>query len=226
MLSLISSSDNPSIRAAQFFITILIILLLGKLITLVPVMQQLQLADTFNAAEIIWFVAKLASLAIFFLFARYSIAAIPNNGGILSFLKGIADPLTALLIVIMGQALLWQMLSPFVNPMAKNIYYSLAIILIVCTSIWLVLRTYHYTHHIIDIFRNFSTNLSHFLPQQAISCNQCHTSNPENFNFCGQCGNKLHQFIQCIECGEKISDKQNNCQNCGAELNKTDTVEK
>lgn len=191
MSSLMSMSNNACRRAAQLFITIVIILVVGKLITLVPVMHQLQLADTFNAAEVIWFLAKLAALIMFFLFARYLIEAIPNNGGTLSFVKGIAEPLTVLLIVIMGQALLWQLLVPFVDGVGRTIYYSAAIILIVCVSVWFVLSAYRNALYIVDAVKKIGETLSRFIPQQKIVCAQCHAEISTNANYCNQCGHKI-----------------------------------
>lgn len=191
MSSLMSMSNNACRRAAQLFITIVIILVVGKLITLVPVMHQLQLADTFKAAEVIWFLAKLAALIMFFLFARYLIEAIPNNGGTLSFVKGIAEPLTVLLIVIMGQALLWQLLVPFVDGVGRTVYYSAAIILIVCASVWFVLSAYRNALYIVDAVKKIGETLSRFIPQQKIVCAQCHAEISTNANYCNQCGHKI-----------------------------------
>jgi len=191
MSSLMSMSNNACRRAAQLFITIVIILMVGKLITLVPVMYQLQLADTFNAAEVIWFLAKLAALIMFFLFARYLIDAIPNNGGTLSFVKGVAEPLTVLLIVIMGQALLWQLLVPFVDGVGRTVYYSTAIILIVCVSVWFVLSAYRNALYIVDAVKKIGETLSRFIPQQKTVCDQCHAEISTNANYCNQCGHKI-----------------------------------
>jgi len=191
MSSLMSMSNNACRRAAQLFITIVIILVVGKLITLVPVMHQLQLADTFKAAEVIWFLAKLAALIMFFLFARYLIEAIPNNGGTLSFVKGIAEPLTVLLIVIMGQALLWQLLVPFVDGVGRTVYYSAAIILIVCVSVWFVLSAYRNALYIVDAVKKIGETISRFIPQQKIVCAQCHAEISTNANYCNQCGHKI-----------------------------------
>ncbi|MCK5190948.1 MAG: zinc-ribbon domain-containing protein, partial [Methylococcales bacterium] len=204
----------------QLFITIVIILLLGKLITLVPVMHQLQIADTFTAAEIIWFLAKLTSLVVFFLFARFLIEAIPNNGGALSFVKGVAEPLTVLLIAIMGQALLWQMLAPFVDTVGRTVYNSTVIILIVCVSVWFVLRAYRHSLYIVNALKKVSGILSRYIPQQQIICDHCHAEISTNATFCSQCGHKIQKSLCCPECGERISEDQSNCQNCGSKLNK------
>jgi Double zinc ribbon len=223
MFSLISFSNNACRRAAQLFITSVIILVLGKLITLVPVMHHLQLANTFKAAEIIWFLAKLTALGVFYFFARYSIEAIPNKGGALSFVRGIAEPLAALLIVIMGQALLWQLLEPFVHAVGRTIYYSAAIILIVCVSVWFVLRAYQHAFYIVDSVRKVGGLLSRFIPQQKIVCAQCHAEISTDVNFCSQCGYKVQESLCCSACGEMVSEEQAYCHNCGSMLNKVAT---
>jgi len=223
MFSLGFWSNNACRRAAQLFITMVIILALGKLITLVPVMHQLQLADSFNAAEIIWFLAKSAALLVFFLFARCSIDAVPNNGGTLSFVKGIAEPLTVLLIVIMGQALLWQLLAPFVGGVGKTVYYSAAIILIVCVSVWLVLRAYRHALYIVDAVKKVGEILPRLIPQQKIVCDQCHAEIPAHAHFCNQCGHKMQEALRCSECGEAVAGGQRYCQNCGSTLGEATT---
>lgn len=224
MFSLISLSNNASRCAAQLFITIVIILVLGKLLTLVPVMHQLQLAGTFNAAEIIWFLAKLAALFIFFLFARYLIEAIPSSGGVLSFIKGVAEPLTVLLMVILGQALLWQLLVPFVNELGRTIYNSVAIILIVCVSVWLILKAYRHAFNLVDAANKIGGILSRFIPQQRTVCNQCHAEISNNANFCNQCGHKIPTSLCCPKCGVVVADGQNYCQNCGSTLSEMESL--
>jgi len=220
MFSLIPLSNNSSRKSAKLFITIVIILLLGKLITLIPVMEELELAQTFNAGEVVWFFAKLISLVVFIFFALFFIQTIPNNGGILTFFRGVAAPLNVLLIVIMGQALLWQMLAPFVDVVGRTIYNSVAIILIVGVSVWFVLRAYRYSLYIINALRNVSCILSRFISQQQVICDQCHLETPINAVFCSQCGHKMKETPCCSECGEKVLDDQNNCQNCGSKINK------
>ena len=134
MTNLLSQADSPGHKAVQYLLAIVTILIMGKLITVIPVMDRLQLLDTYRAAEIVWFCAKISALALFYYFARFFIAAVPNNGSFLSFLRNIAAPLTILLIVILGQELLWQILAPFVHGIGKKIYFSLAILLIIAIS--------------------------------------------------------------------------------------------
>ena len=215
-----ASLNNACRRAAQLFITILTILIIGKLITLVPVMHQLELANTFKAAEMIWFLARLSALLVFYFFTRYLIDAIPSNGGALSFVKGIAEPLAALLIVIAVQALFWELLTPFVNAIGRTVYHSSAIILIVCASVWLVLRAYRYSAYLVDTVNNLSETLSRLIPQQKQVCAQCHTEIAAKAHFCSQCGHKTREPRCCTECGEAILEGQKYCQNCGTTLGK------
>jgi len=186
-------------------------------------MHQLQLADTFNAAEIIWFLAKSAALVVFYFFARFLIEAIPNNDGACSFVKGIAEPLTALLIVIMGQALLWQLLAPFVDAVGRTIYYSIAIILIMYVSVWLILRAYRHALYLVDAVGKIGGYLSRFIPKQKAVCPQCHAETSSNAHFCNKCGHKMQESLCCSDCGVEVSEGQSFCQNCGSTLSQVTT---
>ncbi|WP_305908972.1 zinc ribbon domain-containing protein [Methylomarinum sp. Ch1-1] len=214
-----SPAVNACRHAAQYFITMLMILVLGKLITWVPVMQRLQVLDTFTAADVVWFVAKAAALLVFYLFARYSIKAVPNSGGMLSFVKGIAEPLTVLVIVIIGQALLWQLLGPFVDADGRTFYYSAAIVLILAISVWLILSAYRDALYLVDSTKKVSGFLSRFVPNQRVICNQCDAEIDANANYCSQCGHKIAESSHCSECGGVLTATQPFCPHCGAEVN-------
>ncbi|MEI8573441.1 zinc ribbon domain-containing protein [Methylomonas sp. LW13] len=221
MFSLISSSSNAWQRAAQLFITIASILTIGKLITLVPVMTELEVAGVFKAAAVVWFFARLAALILFYFFAGYVIEAIPNSGGALSFAKGIAEPLTALLILITVQALFWELLAPFVDSLGRTIYHSSAIILIVSVSIWFVFRAYSHATYLIDTVAKLVKMLSRLLPQQNPACQQCGADITANTHFCNACGHKTQSSNTCPACEAKVSVDQQYCQNCGSKLGST-----
>jgi hypothetical protein len=218
MFSLMSSANNAWQRAAQLFITIASILLIGKLITLVPVMTELEVAGVFKAAAVVWFLARLAALILFYFFASYLIDAIPNSGGILSFARGIAEPLTALLIVITVQALFWELLAPFVNGLGRTIYHSSAIILIVSVSIWFVLRAYRHAAYLVDTLAKLAEIVTGFIPPQKQACPQCGAEIAANTHFCNACGHKSRTSNTCPACGAPVSDDQQYCQNCGSAL--------
>ncbi|AMK76660.1 MULTISPECIES: zinc ribbon domain-containing protein [Methylomonas] len=218
MFSLISSANNAWQRAAQLFITIASILIIGKLITLVPVMTELEVAGVFKAAAVVWFLARLAALILFYFFAGYVIDAIPNSGGTLSFARGIAEPLTALLLVITVQALFWELLAPFVDSLGRTIYHSSAIILIVSVSIWFVVRAYRHAAYLVDTFTKLAEG---FIPPQKQACPQCGSEITASAHFCNACGHKTRTSNTCPGCGAAVSDDQQYCQNCGSALGKT-----
>ena len=87
IFNLTASPNKAWQRALQLFLTMLAILLVGKLVTLVPVMHQLELFHSFKAAELVWFGAKLSALCVFYLSARLAIETIPNRGGAMAFLR-------------------------------------------------------------------------------------------------------------------------------------------
>lgn len=218
MFSFKSSSNQACQRAAQLLVAMLAILLIGKLISLVPVMDQLLLAQKFKAGEIIWFLAKLAALCVFYFFASHSIEAIPNKRGAASFLRGIAEPLTALLLVILAQELFWQVLAPFVNGLGKSIYHGSAILLIVGVSVWLVLRAYRHADQLIGAIGKAGNALSRLIPQHNAVCGQCQAEISSKAHFCAGCGHKVQETRSCAACGAAAAEGQNYCQNCGASL--------
>lgn len=222
MFSLISSSNSACQRAAQLFITIATILAVGELITLVPVMEQLEVAGVFKAAWVVWFLARLAALVLFYFFACHVIEAIPNGGGALSFVRGIAEPLTALLIVITVQALFWELLAPFVDALGRTIYHSSAIILIVCVSIWLIVRAYRHAAYLVDTVGKVAGMLAGAIPRPKRACPQCDAEMAADTQFCNNCGHNAPEPDRCTACGTTVSADQKYCQNCGSMLNKAE----
>ena len=217
MTTLSPPPNTPCKKATQYLLAIITLLIIGKLITLIPVMDRLQLAGTYKAAEIVWFGTKLSALVMFYFFARSTIAAIPNNGSILSFFRSIAEPLTILVIVIISQELLWQILEPFVQTTGKKIYFSLAILLIVATSIWLVLRAYQSALYLFDTGQKITGYLSRLRPNSNKICISCGNLVKENAIFCSHCGLKLTKQINCLKCGEALLANEKFCRHCGAE---------
>ena len=218
MTTLLPPPNTACQKAIQYFIAIIIILITGKLISLIPVMERLHLAGVYKAAAIVWFSAKLSALIMFYFFSRSTIAAIPNAGSILSFFRNIAEPLTILLIVIVGQELLWQLLEPFVQGAGKKIYFSLAIILIVTISIWLVLRAYQSALYLFEASQNITKYLSRFISNSTKTCIACGTKIKNNAIFCSNCGLKIAEKTSCSECGEVLFSNEKFCRHCGAEV--------
>ncbi len=218
MTTLLARSNNACHKAIQFLLAAIMLLVIGKLITLIPVMSRLQVADTFNASEIVWFGAQLSALVMFFYFARSAIVAIPNRGGILSFIRHIAEPLTVLVIVIVGQELLWQGLEPFIQQTGKTIYFTVAVILIVAVSIWLVLNAYQSALYLFDASRGITKYLSRFVHESSRICVACGKKVTGNARFCHHCGHAMVEQSHCSECGEVLFADEKFCRYCGTEV--------
>ncbi len=214
-MTTIIPTTTPCQKAIQYFFAIITILLIGKLISIIPVMSRLQLIGTFKAAEIVWFGAKLSALVLFYYFSRSSIAAIPNNGSILSFIRNIAEPLTILAIVIIGQELLWQILEPFVQNTGKKVYFGLAILAIVMISIWLVLKAYQSALYLFEASQQIAKHLSRYAPNLNQTCTECGNQIKSNALFCSNCGNKTAEQINCQNCNEVLLANEKFCQHCG-----------
>lgn len=218
MTTLSPPTNTACQKAIQYFIAIIIILITGKLISLIPVMERLHLAGVYKAAAIVWFSAKLSALIMFYYFSRSTIAAIPNAGSFLSFFRNIAEPLTILLIVIVGQELLWQLLEPFVQGTGKKIYFSCAIILIVTISIWLVLRAYQSALYLFEVSQKITKYLSQFVSNSTKTCMACGTKIKKSAIFCSNCGLKIAEKMSCSECGEALFSNERFCRHCGTEV--------
>lgn len=217
MNNVLPAPNSPSQKAIQYFLAIITILLIGKLISMIPVMSRLQIAGTYKAAEIVWFCAKISALALFYYFARFFIAAVPNNGSFLSFLRNIAAPLTILLIVILGQELLWQILAPFVHGIGKKIYFSLAILLIIAISIWLVVKAYQSALYLLKASEDIAGYLSLYISSANIICSSCGSQVMKKSLFCNHCGIKMGAQSNCAQCGATLLGQQKFCRHCGAE---------
>ncbi len=210
-------SNSAGQRAAQHLLTLILILVVAKLISWIPVMNHLQLADTFTAAEIIWFSAKFAALIIFFYFSRATIAAIPARAGIASFLRNIAEPITLLVIVIISQELLWQLLTPFVKNTGETIYFSLAVLAIISASIWLVVKAYQATPYLFETQQNIGAYFARLIPNRHMLCTSCGQNIQSNAAFCCHCGHKAREQRSCNTCGQSLSADEKFCAHCGTE---------
>lgn len=218
MFDLIALPSKSKHRVFQLLITLVMILLLGKLVSLLPVMQKLVLFRTIRAANAVWFVAEISSLCVFYFFARYAIASLPNKGGFTHFLRGIASPLALLIMVILLQDLVWQLLAPFVSNTGKTVYFGISILLISAVAVWLVLMAYQHSDQLASSVGRFGDTLSKAVQPRKMICGNCHAEVSSKARFCDKCGHKMPESHYCPECGVTVSDDQNFCRDCGANL--------
>lgn len=212
-VSCLSSADCR--RAAQYLLTMLAVLLVGFLLSLLPVMARLEFAGAIPAAEIVVFTARLAALSLFFLCARHIKAAMPERGGAWTFVRGIVEPVTVLVIVIIGQGLLWQMLEYFVRGTGRTVYFVTVITLIFAAGIWLVFRAYQQAPYLVEAIQAWIVFFSRSRPERGQLCLACGEKLPKEAKFCSHCGYELDSTVKCRGCGDLLLPGQKYCQHCG-----------
>jgi len=218
MYDLIATSNKTWHKAVQLLVTLLIVLFLGKVISLLPVMQKLVMFHTIKASNAVWFLAEISALCLFYFFARYTVESIPNKGGVLHFLRGIANPFTILIMVILTQDLVWQVLAPFVRHSGKTIYFSIAISIIVGVSVWLAFTVYKCANTVAASLGQLRYAVSKLIQPSKSICDHCKAELSSKAHFCDQCGHKMPESRLCPECGVNVSKDQKFCRECGADL--------
>lgn len=210
-----SFKSSGGYRAAQYLITILIVLLVGYLMSLLPVMSRLVIADRLVAADLVLFVTQITALILFYLFAVNAIAALPKTGGSLFFVKAISVPAALLVIVIIGQAVIWQVLGLFVGASGRSFYFGIAILLIVLIGIWLVWVAFQNTPYLIDSIEEVRETLPALPSLRTSVCPECGQLSSRSAKFCCHCGHPKHKEFKCSACGEALQEDQKFCHNCG-----------
>ncbi|WNB76952.1 zinc ribbon domain-containing protein [Methylomonas koyamae] len=212
------SANSNALRAAQLLVTLLTVLAIGKAVSLVPMMDQLELFWHFKAGQIVWFAAKLAALVLFYFCASLALQTVPDRGGALSFAMSVAEPLCALVILAMAQSLFWEILEPFVNTTGQTIYYGSVLALIVGVSVWLVLRAYRQADQLVLALSDLAKLRPWLAGTDKRRCRQCHAAVSANAHFCGHCGGPIPQTAQCQACGSQVAADQRYCPDCGVDL--------
>ncbi|WP_140914231.1 zinc ribbon domain-containing protein [Methylomonas koyamae] len=212
------SANSAALRAAQLLVTLLTILAIGKAVSLVPMMDQLELFWHFKAGQIVWFAAKLAALVLFYFCASLALQTVPDRGGVLVFAKDIAEPLCALAILVAAQSLFWEVLAPFVNATGKTIYYGSVLTLIVGVSVWLVLRAYRQADRLVLALSDWARLRPWLAAADKRRCRQCRAAVSAKAKYCGECGSSLQPSVHCYACGALVGEEQRYCPDCGADL--------
>lgn len=210
-----SFKSSGGYRAAQYLITILIVLLVGYLMSLLPVMSRLVIAGRLAATDLVLFVTQMTALVLFYLFSVNAIAALPKTGGALFFVKAVSVPAALLIIVIIGQGVIWQVLGLFVGATGKSFYFGIAVLLIVLIGIWLVWVAFQNAPYLIDSMEEVKETLPALPSLRTSACPECGQLSSRSAKFCCHCGHPKHKEFKCLACGEALQEDQKFCHNCG-----------
>lgn len=202
-------------RAAQYLVAIFAVLLVGQLIAMLPIMAELKFARTLSLQDLVLFCTKLSALILFFLFIQFSIAAIPERNRALMFIRAVLKPAAVLVIVIVGQSMLWQLIDPFVGGSGKTIYYSVTVGIILIVGIWLIYTAYREAPGLIDAMARLPSLIKRVVPDRFTVCSQCDHKVSRLASFCSFCGHKMVEKLKCARCGKNVESGQHYCQHCG-----------
>jgi len=91
-----------------------------------------------NAARLVQFLGFGGALAVLWLMAQRAASLLPSGDERWSVLKSILVPLTTLIVVACGQAVLLLVLAPLMNKAWQQAYNWVAIVAIIAAAAWLV----------------------------------------------------------------------------------------
>lgn len=210
-----SINRNNGYRAMQYLVTMLIVLLTGYLTSLLPVMTRLEFADRLTAADIVLFITQAAALSFFYLSAIHAVTALPKTGDALFFFKAVALPITWLMIVVIGQNIVWQVIAPFIGSSEKTLYYAIVILLILLNSIWLVWVAFQNAPYLIDSLHHIKSPIATMPNLLTSACSECGQLSARSAKFCRYCGHPKQKTTRCAGCHELLTPDQKFCHHCG-----------
>ena len=91
-----------------------------------------------NAAHLVQFLGYGGALAVLWLAARRAAALLPDQGASWSVLKSTLVPLTTLIVVSAGQAVLLLLAGPFMNKAWHQAYNWVSVTAIILSAAWLL----------------------------------------------------------------------------------------
>ena len=106
-----------------------------------------------NAARLVQFLGFGGALAVLWLMAQRAAALLPSGDERWNVLKSILVPLTTLIVVAAGQAVLLLVLAPVMNKAWQQAYNWVAIVTIVAAATWLVAALFTGSASLSPLFR-------------------------------------------------------------------------
>ena len=91
-----------------------------------------------NAARLVQFLGFGGALAVLWLMAQRAASLLPSGDERWNVLRSILVPLTTLIVVASGQAVLLLVLAPVINKAWQQAYNWVAIVAIIAAAAWLV----------------------------------------------------------------------------------------
>jgi hypothetical protein len=111
-----------------------------------------------NAARLVQFLGFGGALAVLWLMAQRAASLLPSGDERWSVLKCVLVPLTTLIVVACGQAVLLLALAPLMNKAWQQAYNWVAIVAIIAAAAWLVAALFTGSASLAPLFRTSRRN--------------------------------------------------------------------
>jgi hypothetical protein len=203
-------------KAAQFFIAIIITLIIGKAVANIPLFSNTELFRTLTSAELVSFVTKMAVLVFVFIFTKHAINALDGTGGGVSFLRGIAVPLASLIIVAVAQESVREILNPFLGSTGNTLLIMLSSLIVFAAALWVIFAGYQHSPLLFDFFVSIGRMVRSRTAGNPVSrtCFNCGYPIDGLVKYCPACGIEL-ETRRCKKCNSVLNPSGKYCGQCG-----------
>jgi len=111
-----------------------------------------------NAARLVQFLGFGGALAVLWMMAQRAASLLPSGDERWNVLRSILVPLTTLIVVASGQAVLLLVLAPVINKAWQQAYNWVAIVAIIAAAAWLVAALFTGSSSLSPLFRTSRRN--------------------------------------------------------------------
>jgi len=203
-------------KSAQYFIAIIITLMIGELVERIPLFSDTEIFSGLTSAELVNFSTKMAVLALFFVFTKHASNALGGSGNAVAFLRGIAIPLAALIIVCVAQDSIGAILAPYLGPTGKSALIIASSLAVLSAALWVIFAGYQYSPMLFVFFVALVCKIRSLLPDNAVKriCPACAAHLEGTMKYCPVCGNNL-ELKRCKNCDADMAESAKYCDQCG-----------
>ena len=204
------------VKSAQYFIAIIITLIIGELVERIPLFSNTEIYTGLTSADLVNFATKIAVLVLFFLFTKHACNASIGGGNAVSFLRRVAIPVAALIIVCVAQKSIGEILTPYLGATGKTLLTIISSLAVLSAALWVVIAGYRYSPMLFDFFVALGQKVRSLLPVNALdrTCPACAAPVKGAEKYCLVCGNDL-ELNRCKHCDAEIAVSAKYCGQCG-----------
>lgn len=216
MVETYSSKAFSCRKAAQFFIAIIITLIIGKIVVNIPLFSNTELFRALTLAELVSFVTQMAVLVFVFIFTKHVINALEGTGSGVSFLRGIAVPVASLIIAVVAQESVREILNPFLGATGNTLLILLSSLIVFVTALWVILAGYQHSPLLFDFFVSAGKAVRSRIAGNPVgrTCFNCDYPIDNLVKYCPACGIEL-ETGRCKNCNSALNPSAKYCGQCG-----------